>query len=223
MIIASPLAVIILLLFNAVTSGQEVKSISCLKCHEDVYLRAISFKYQHSVVRDQCTLCHINNYEEEDNIKARMNFPALQREWLINLDQLSENQDYQAEVILTGSNGRSCEPSRIDIIPQNTWEPDGQRSSFKLTKLSGVMVEEIKRRAFIGTTISWETNAFATTEVECRTGGERPDTYKEDAVYTRGHSLILNGLKYKKIYLCKAVTRDIYGHSLKSEEVTFDT
>lgn len=94
-------AAIISLLFNAAISGQGAKSSPCLNCHNDIYLKAISFRYQHSVVRDQCPICHIkpDESEEEDTIKAQMNFPALQREWLINLDRLSENQNYQAEVI----------------------------------------------------------------------------------------------------------------------------
>lgn len=221
-LVISQLAVIITLLFSTAASGQESKSASCKTCHKDTYLKAISFKYQHSITKDQCHTCHISS-EEEDNIRAQMNFPVLQREWLINLDQLSDNQDYQADVILTDSTGKSCTPSRIDITPKDTWEPDGQHPSFKLTKLSGVIVEEIKRRGFIGATISWETNAFATTEVEYRTGGARADTYKIDDLYTKSHNIILHGLKYKSNYSCRVVSRDIYGNILKSEEFTFNT
>jgi len=220
--IFSTIVAIYTLLLSTSASGQDGKSAACIACHKDTYIKAISFKYQHTIIKDQCPTCHISS-EEEDNVRAQISFPALQREWLISLDQLSDDQDYQADVIVTDSNGRSCTPNRIDITPKDAWEPDGQHASFKLTKLSGVIVEEIKRRGFIGATISWETNAFATTEVEYRTRGERADTYKIDDLYTKIHKIILHGLKYKSHYSCRVVSRDIYGNILKSEEFTFNT
>lgn len=58
------------------------------------------------------------------------------------MDQLSENQDYQAEVTVTDSSGISSTPGKIDIVPSALWDTDGQRPSLRLSNLSGVMVNE---------------------------------------------------------------------------------
>jgi predicted CXXCH cytochrome family protein len=220
--VISPLVVILTLLFNTDTSGQEAISISCLKCHEDVYRKAVSYKYQHSVVRDKCPLCHITP-EKEDEIISYLRFPGLHRECLIYLDRLSETQDYQVEVTLTDSNGKSCAPDRIDIAPKNAWEPDGERSSFKLKKLSRVTVDEIKRRGFVRAVISWDTDVYATSEIEYRLTGDRSSTFKIKDLYTKDHKIILDGLKHSNRYYFRAVSRDVYGNMLKSEEYHLDT
>ena len=220
--IISPLVVIITLVVSTTTSGQGVESIPCLKCHENIYLKALAYKYQHSVVRDRCPLCHINP-ETHDDMTATLNFPARQRECLLYVDRLSENQDYQAEVVVTDSNGKSCTPQRIDIAHKDTWEPDGQRSSFTLKKLSGVLVEEITRRGFVRAVISWDTDAFATSEIEYRFTGGRSTTFTIEDLYTKEHTIILDGLKHKSRYHFRAVSRDIHGNTLISEEYTFDT
>jgi hypothetical protein len=221
-IIIAPVLIILTLLFSKTISCQEVKSISCLKCHEDIYLKATAFKYQHSIVRDQCPLCHLTP-ETDNYIIANLNFQTLQRECLIYMDRISENQDYQAEVVVTDSNGKSCNPETIDITKGNAWEPDGQRSSFKLKKLSVVTVDEITRRGFVRISISWDTDVFSTSEIEYRLTGGRSSTFEIKDLYTKNHIIILDGLKHKSKYFFRAVSRDIYGNTLKSEEYDFDT
>lgn len=221
-IIILPLLFILTLLISTTASGQEVKSISCLKCHEDIYMKTIAYKYQHGAVRDQCPLCHIKP-ESSDEIIAHLNFPTLQKECLVYMDRLSEKQDYQAEVIVTDNNGKSCAPEKIDITQNNAWEPDGQRLSFKLKKLSGVIVDEIKRRGFVTAAISWDTDVLATSEIEYRLTGGRSSTFEIKDLYTKNHKIILDGLKHKSRYSFRAVSRDIYGNILKSDEYNLDT
>jgi hypothetical protein len=217
------LAVLIIpLLFNSAARGDEAKLNPCLKCHQDVYMKAVSFKYQHSVVRDRCTLCHIYT-EEKDEIITQLNFQTLQRELLVYLDRPSEDRDYQTEVIVTDSKGKKSTPTTIDIVPKNLWETDGQRSSLKLLKLSGVMAEEINKLGFVSAVISWDTDVFATSEIEYRLPAERSDTFKIKALYTKAHTIILDGLKHKTKYYFRAVSRDVYGNTLKSEDYSFDT
>ncbi len=221
-IIISPLVIILTLLISKTLSAQELKSISCLKCHEDIYLKTTAYKYQHSIVRDQCPLCHITP-EINGDIIANLDFPTLQSECLVYMDRLSENQDYQAEVIVTDSNGKSCAPELINIAKKNALEPDAQRSSFKLKKLSGVTVDEIKRRGFVQTSFSWDTDVFSTSEIEYRLTGGRSSTFEIKDLYTKNHKIILDGLKHKSRYYFRAVSRDIYGNALKSEEYDFNT
>ncbi|MBI5666336.1 MAG: hypothetical protein HZC49_14800 [Nitrospirae bacterium] len=185
-------------------------------------MKTIAYKYQHGAVRDQCPLCHINP-ELNDEIIAHLNFPSLQKESIIYIDRLSEKQDYEAEILVTDNNGKSCAPEQIDIAQKNSWEPDGQRSSFKLKKLSVVTVEEIKRRGFVSVVISWETDVFSTSEIEYRLPGGRPDTFEIKDLYTKTHKITLDGLKHKNKYYFRAVSRDIYDNTLKSEEYDFNT
>jgi predicted CXXCH cytochrome family protein len=185
-------------------------------------MEAISYRYQHSVVKDKCPLCHINP-EKKENVKACLNFPTMQKERIIYVDELSEDQKYQAEVILTDSTGKSCAPSIIDIIPEELWQPSETRSSLKLKKLSRVTVDEIKKRGFVQATISWETDVFATSEIEYRSRGTRGKTFKIKNLYTKEHKIILNGLKHKKKYYFRVVSRDIYGNTQESKEYTLNT
>ncbi|MBI4683051.1 MAG: hypothetical protein HY757_08135 [Nitrospirae bacterium] len=222
LIIISPIVLIITLLFNTITPAEEVKPNSCLSCHEDVFIKAASYRYRHSVVTEQCPLCHISP-ETKDNIIALRNLPTLQREWLIYFDQLSNDQGYQAEIVLTDSNGKSCAPDHIDIVKKNIWEPDRQRASLELKKLFRVAVDEIQKRGFVRATISWDTDVPATSDIEYGLRGERPGTFKINDLYTRNHKIILNGLKHKSTYYFRTVSRDIYGNTLRSEEHTLDT
>ena len=220
--IFSFIVLITALLFSTAASGDEVGPNPCLRCHEDVYVKAVSYRYRHGAVMEQCTLCHVVS-ETEDNIIAGMDFPALQREWLIYLDQLSEGQDYQAEVIVTDSDGRSSAPDSMHIVLKDAWETEGQRPSMKLEKLSGVMIDEIKNQGFATAVISWDTDSFATTEIEYRFKGERPATFKIKGLYTKDHRVMLDGLKHKSTCYFRAVSRDIFGNTLQSEEYSFDT
>lgn len=220
--IISQVLLIITLLFNSPASGEEVESMYCRRCHEDTYMKAVSYRYQHSVVRDQCRLCHVAS-EIKDSVISRMDFPALQRDWLIYLGRLSENREYQAEVIITDSSGRSYTPAPIDIVPENIWEQDGQTASLSLKKLSNVEVDKIQKQGFVSVSISWATDAFATSEIECRLMGERASKFKVNFLYTKSHNIVLDGLKHNSKYSFSAVSSDIYGNNLKSEEYSFDT
>jgi len=216
------LALISLLLFNTAASGSEGESNLCRKCHEDVYVKAISYRYQHSVVRDKCILCHVRP-EDNDNTIVQFNVPTLQSEWILYLDQLAEDREYKAELIVTDSNGKSYSPKLIDIAPKNLWKQSDQMSSLTLKKLSRVTVDEIEKRGFARATISWDTDVFATSEIEYRSRGERGSTFKANDLYTKDHRIILDGLKHKSRYYFRAVSRDIYGNTVKSEEYAFDT
>ncbi len=222
LIFISVLLFTLMLLFNSAAQVPEANPNICLKCHQDVYMKAISYRYQHSVVKNQCPLCHIIA-EEKDNTITRLNFPTLQEEWILYLDKFPVDTAYKAEVAATDGSGRRYSASPIDINPSNIWMHNDERSSLKIKKLSGVTVDDIERRGFARAVISWDTDVFATSEVEYRLRGERPDRYSSDNIYMKEHQVILDGLKHKKTYYFRVISRDIYGNALESKEYTFDT
>jgi hypothetical protein len=72
-----------------------------------------------------------------------------QREWLIPVDQLSEDNNYLAEVSATDRGGRTSDKEVIDIVPNTLSEHEGQPASLKLTKLDGLTVNEIEKSGFV--------------------------------------------------------------------------
>ena len=220
--VLTPLALSIILIFNTSASGEETQPNLCMTCHEDVYVKALSYKYQHSVVISQCPICHINP-DSSNEVKTDLTFSPMSNEWIVYLDQLTEDQLYKAEVTATDSNGKICKPSSMDIIPGDAWEHKEPRPAFVLTELTGLSVDEIKKRGFAKAVISWDTNTFATSEIEYRLIGKGPRTFRLDNQFTKEHKVILKGLKHKSLYYFRAASRDIYGNTLRSEEYTIDT
>jgi hypothetical protein len=217
----SVLLFIISLLFNTAVSGSDTAPDPCLKCHEDVYVKSISYRYLHSIVQKNCVQCHISEEQTEDEAVFR-DFPDLKRDWLINLEHLSGDAAYQVEITVKDNRG-SSNPELIDVVPANIWVQDGQRPSLKLMKLSRVTVDEIKKRAFVRASISWDTDVLATSEMEYRLKGNRTRKLRAHDLFTKDHQIFLDGLKHKSTYYFRAVSRDIYGNTLMSEEFELNT
>jgi hypothetical protein len=80
----------------------------------------------------------------DDKTVASLDFQNFQREWLIPVDQLSEDNNYLAEVSATDRGGRTSDKEVIDIVPNTLSEHEGQPASLKLTKLDRLTVNEIE-------------------------------------------------------------------------------
>jgi len=195
---------------------------TCLKCHEKTYKTISSYEYQHSVVLDRCPVCHINSVNEDKTV-ASLDFKAFQREWLIPVNQLSEDTNFLAEVSATDSGGRISDTEVIEIVPDTLLEHEGQHTSLTLTKFERLTVDEIEKRAFVLVRISWDTDAFAISEIEYGLKGEGAEIIKVTDMYSKTHEIVIDDLKHKSIYYFRAVSRDIYGNTLRSEEFTIDT
>jgi predicted CXXCH cytochrome family protein len=217
-----PLILIIVIPVTTIALEKAPESIECLRCHEEVYMKAVSNPYRHSVVIKKCPFCHIAE-ERQDKTKLRLNFSTLQREWVVYMDELSEDQKYQAEVVVTDRTDRSCSPKIIDIIPGEIWKHSKPRPSLKLNRISEITVEEIKKRAFVQAVISWYTDAFATSEIEYRLKGGRGGRIRQKDIFTKEHRVILSGLKHKSLYYFRIISRDVYGNLVESRDYPLDT
>jgi predicted CXXCH cytochrome family protein len=162
------------------------------------------------------------NQEREEVQTVLRNFPDLKKEWLIHLKHLSDDASYQVEIVVKDRRG-SSNPEMVDIVPGNIWVPEVQRPSLKLMELSRVTVDEIKKRAFVRASISWDTDVLATSEMEYRLKGSRPRKLRAQDLFTKDHQIFLDGLKHKSTYYFRAVSRDIYGNTLMSDEYELNT
>ena len=214
--------VLLVMLCTPAASGQDSDVNPCLKCHEDVYVKAISFRYKHSVVRDQCPVCHIYA-EEKEEVAMRLDFPSARTEWLLNLDRLQDGQAYQAEVVLRDDYGNESAAYILDIADPELLTDEQQRTSYSAQSISNLKVDEILKRAFAQATISWDTDGPATSEIEFGVKGERVHRFKKNSLYTRHHRVTLNTLKHKSVYGFQAVSSDIYGNTVKSGAHILDT
>jgi predicted CXXCH cytochrome family protein len=215
-----PLIFALTLLPRAATIEKKPEA-SCLKCHEDLYIKATTSPYQHSAVKESCVLCHvIQDSEIKRNIVLWSS--TFQTDGMVYLGKLTEGRKYQAGVEALDSNGKKSTPKFIDIMRENTRQ--FPQASSTLKKLSNVRLEEIKKGIFAEAVISWATNVPATSEVEYRLeNGKYRKTAASNNLFTKRHVVILNGLKHKKAYMYRVISRDITGNMLKSREYSFNT
>lgn len=207
-------------LLDTIALGQQDDSRGCIQCHEETYVKAISRPYLHSVVKDTCTMCHIIQKFQSEREK-KMTFSSLQRENILHLGNLEADKEYKMEVIARDADNRKSEPVTMKIMPHEVWEFRETRPSIK--QISAVAVEEIKRMAFVQAAISWNTDVFATSEIEYRTGGKYPERVAVDNAFSKVHKITLNRLKQKHTYRFRIISKDINGNVLRSKEYTLDT
>lgn len=208
------------LLFNNITKGKEIRSDDCIRCHEKTYMEALSDPYRHSVATEDCVLCHIIRDSANSSGKS-MTFSALQSENILYLGELDKDKKYRMEITATDSAEKSSEPVVIAIDPEEIRRFQGKLQTLK--EISGVSVDEVTKGSFVHAAISWDTDAFATTEIEYLSQGRYPYRYTIDNSFTRAHKIVLRNLRHKRKYRFSVISMDIYGNKLQSGEYILDT
>ncbi|GBD97366.1 MAG TPA: hypothetical protein ENH24_04920 [Nitrospirae bacterium] len=208
------------LLFNNITKGKEIKSNDCIRCHEKIYMKALSDPYRHSVATQDCVLCHIIR-NPDNGMEKSLRFPTFQSENILYLGEIDEAKKYRMEVTAIDSAEKSSEPAVIAIGPGEIWKYQGKLQTLK--GIYGVKIDEVRKRSFVHATISWDTDAFATTEIEYLSKGRYPYRFNIDNSYTKAHKIVLRDLRHKRKYRFSVISRDIYGNMLQSGEYIIDT
>ncbi len=202
------------------TSGTDIKPDGCVQCHEKIYLEALAVPYRHSVVMDNCKLCHIVQGDTEAR-KTVITFPSFQKEGILYLDNIRNGRRYLLKAVLTDNAGTESRPYRINIIPGEIEEYSDDL--FLLKHISDITLEEIKEGIFVEAAVSWVTDAPATSEIEYSLRERYIRRFALEDRFTKKHRIILNGLEHNHKYYYRVVSRDIYGNVLKSGELSFDT
>ncbi|MBI5057751.1 MAG: hypothetical protein HZB61_14145 [Nitrospirae bacterium] len=216
----SSILFILTLLINSAVSGQELEVPSCVRCHEKAYVKANSSRYQHSVARDKCEICHILP-DPEAQRKSSSRFPALEGENILYLDELRDDKKYQVKVSASGPGQKSSESVFVGIAPEEVWKYPGKTLS--INQLSGVKIEEVRKGLFVRAVISWDTDNFATSEIEYKAADKYSRRSTFDNTFTKKHKIALEGLKHKYRYTFSVISRDLDGNVLRSEEYVLDT
>ena len=212
-------ALLIISLLNIEASIETGSSNTCLKCHEKISLKYEANLFRHHVVKENCTLCHAR--DDGKKLETTLRFSSPMKSRILYLGDLEENKRYEAEVMLTDSKGRSSAPQMLSITLEDLWNYDKRFSS--LNEISRVRVEEIKKGGFVNATISWNTDDYATSEIEFREGGEYGRRFSLDNQFTKEHKVELTGLKHTRKYSYKVISRDMSGKSVQSNQYNFNT
>ncbi len=207
------------------------ESSDCIKCHQQMYQDALSSPYQHGSILDQCEQCHISQgvdetreefeVPEEEETRISIDFPTYQKEGDFLLDDLEDDTKYELELRVTDHYERVSRPYHLTLIPEKT---EVLHEGFNILKqLSGVTLEEVKMGVFVEATISWVTDAPATSEVRYRLLNERHEMSEQSSELAKEHRVTLAGLKHHHRYIYSVVSRDMQGNMLRSDESEFDT
>jgi predicted CXXCH cytochrome family protein len=205
-------------------AGEKTGPYECIDCHEEIYSNALANPYQHGMVMDKCGLCHIarpGKGETEEGKKTSIDFSAYQREGILYVGDLQDDQKYEMEITATDNAERSSKPYHISIVPGKAEVHEEGLSS--IAALTGAAVEEIKMGVFVEATITWETDVPATSEVEYKRFNMQPHRFKLNNQFTKEHKVTLSALKHEQYYFYRVISRDIEGNMLQSEEEMFDT
>ncbi len=210
-------------LFNSAPMGKKIKADECIECHVNVYEKATSSLYKHSVVRNGCPSCHIVPAFPGADKRGKLiaSSADFHNEELLYLGTLSENREYHVEIRAVDSSGRSLAPNLINIIPENVSDFPDEFSLLK--KISNVKAKKIKKAVFVEATISWVTDAPATSEIEYGLTREFGDRVSLENILLEKHEIIINGLGHKRKYFYRVISKDIQGNVLWSDIFTFDT
>lgn len=216
----SGIFILVAIAFDSVTTATYKKSDTCIRCHQDIQVKAIGSPYQHSVARDGCVLCHdIQEYEDEK--KTTISPSIFYKEGVVYLGDLREDKEYQIETTVSDGFGKRCEPEHASIIPKKLLRYPEE--AYQLKWISDVRIENIKKSLFAEAVISWDTNAPATSEVEYGTGGKYENRFTSEDMFTKKHRVTISRLKHKRNYRYRVISRDISGNVLQSDEHIFDT
>ncbi len=214
----------IILLFALLSDAKKITkndSPSCLKCHEETLMTAITNPYQHIVVQDSCVLCH-KIEERVDESKVVLWSSSFQSEGTVFIGSLDANKHHKISIEATNIYGKKSERKDISIKPMDKKALPVNTGPLKM--ISDVRIERITKGLFVEATINWNTNVPATSSIEYRLGNGKYRTMSSAGnLFTRNQSLIFNGLKHKSKYIFRVVSKDISGNVLKSTEYTLNT
>lgn len=193
---------------------------SCVSCHEDVWSYIQSKKYVHPPdgAKD-CKYCHAatrgnseskcESYQKKVAWLARSVNPA--REHWLEIDGAKQGATLLVESKALGGSS-SCREfplpalDELEDLPSNDLRP---------LKITNIRVLEVAKSVFISTTIGWETDRQADSQVFY--GYDKLDQRSAlDTQYTLNHAVVLNGVKLGKSYKYKVVSVDVAGNRTES-------
>ncbi|VAV84143.1 hypothetical protein MNBD_DELTA01-772 [hydrothermal vent metagenome] len=200
----------------------------CTECHQSIYDDALAMPYGHSVVRDNCAICHIRGVVRIKNEGSKsLKSSDFSDEVLIYIKQprgrVSTGISYSIEVEASDKYGKLSKVEKLDFkldevegsLLQSSTRPVFERVGVDNISVKGIFPEA---------TISWTTNVYATTTLEYGTDpgyGYKAFTGKSRVAYYKKHSARLPQLKKNKTYHFRVTGRSVSGRLFKSRPQRF--
>ena len=210
--------------------GRVSISKRCRECHsgvkarelglKDVYSKIDRYAYRHPGVEDGCVNCHIIKTLPESNVKEILTHDY-QDEQIVRLKGLSYDRKWTLSLKAKDRGGVETSFEPIGLVPSQVKSSvfDDQRAP----AINRVRVEEVRQAIFVEATIRWDTDKFASSEVEYGLTDAYGDRARAEDVFVLDHRVKLAGLKGGKRYHFRVISRDIFGNVSMSEDFILDT
>ncbi len=209
-------------------SSPGVDAQGCKECHQSVYDDYDDMLFSHSVVVDNCAICHIKGQVQiKASADSSLHSSDFSKEVLIYIKRSRASSvtgsSYHVEVEVSDRFGKVTKAEALDFemadIDASLLGPS-VRPVFERIEVDNISVAGI----FPEATISWTTNVYATTTFEygLDLGYDfKVFTGKARLAYYKKHSVRLLQLKKNKTYHFRITGRSISGRIFKSRPQRF--
>ena len=198
-------------------SDDRFTASNCGNCHERVIEKALSSKYQHSVVMERCPLCHINQTPKKEE-EINLSYSQYKSRYVIPLKNLSKGR-YQVEAVLRNEYGTSSSMTvPITLASLKTKERD-----IILPAVRDVKIKEIRDTGFINADILWRTDKPSISAIEYGKTSKYGQTISNRSMFLKEHTLAIPGLVKNDIYHFRIIGEDVFGNKSVSQDFVLDT
>ena len=217
----------------SVFSKINIKQNNCLTCHNEIYEKDVLNFYQHSPFEKQeCGTCHLKQksvthgrkkvivLEEKVEPVTLFNSDYLE-EHTIFLKRIIPEAVYDINVVLSDMSGNTSRKEFRGMIPAKV--RDVKTNDKKPPVISGIKVGPIKRATFLEATITWDTDEPSTSCVNYGLSEQYRQNIPEDSTLVKHHQVNLYELETEKEYHFCAISRDMFGNEVVSEDFVFNT
>ncbi len=208
-----------------------VASGSCCSCHEEVCASVNEKAYVHAPVLEQkCASCHIAQEKlrpsgEEvllpPQVKGKVSWLALdymtkENHWL----RLSAGHEGKNIVVRTEDESGHVIEQQLRVPAKTSVHQFTDNG--KPPSVQDLRIREIHQGVVLSAVITWKTDKIADSAGQFGEKGLYNTVRNEQSLGTE-HEVVLSGLAPKKTYKFAAVSQDLFGNVVTSEEIRFST
>ncbi len=201
----------------------------CCSCHAEVCEQKSKKRYVHTpVLENHCTVCHVEGGQPVKQEVVQTEEKPRKMNWFARDCQEDDEHWFElpaqfasAKVELMGrAEGRKVLRENVELPSLDSAEKFPFLSGNPV--ISNLRIVEVKRGVFLSATIAWSTDRITDAQVVY---GENSLT-SSSALNNRWateHEITVTGLAADKDYSFIAVSNDIYGNKVHSEEMALST
>ncbi|MBI5235713.1 MAG: hypothetical protein HY886_05640 [Deltaproteobacteria bacterium] len=210
-------------------SGANGAGEACRSCHagkkaltlgiKDVYAPLDKLPYRHPPMEQSCSPCHIITGLKSSKT-WEVSSSGAHKETIFLLTGLSLDRDYALELVLKDERGNRLPPYRAQVIPAEI--TDIVNDDGKAPRIMEPGLNDAKRTTFIEATVRWLTDKPSNFMVEYGATVKYGERSSDERAFSNEHFARLTGLKSNTPYHYRITSRDIFGNTSVSEDLTVD-